>query len=141
MAINKDFLGQGWTFPPSFDTYNRTTFMVKDLASIISSLNVLMGTNMGERLMQPLYGTSMNQYFFKNIDVGTATTIQTMIVDAIIEFEPRISANKVTVDLSRITEGILTVTIDFTVRTTNSRNNIVFPFYLKEGNLIPQNLQ
>lgn len=141
MALNKDFLGQGWTFPPGFDVSSRATLMVKDLDSIISSLNVLMGTTMGERLMQPQYGTSITEYFFRNVDASIATLIQTNILDAIIGFEPRIAANKVTVDTSRMTEGILLVTIDFTVRTTNSRNNIVFPFYIKEGNLIPLNLQ
>ncbi len=141
MAINKDFLGQGWRFPPGFDVQNRKTLMTKDLASIITSLNVLMGTNMGERLMQPTYGTGINQYFFKNIDLGSATMIQSMITDAIADYEPRISTNAVVVDLGRITEGIMNITIDFTVKSTNTRNNIVFPFFLKEGNFVPQNLQ
>jgi phage baseplate assembly protein W len=141
MAINKDFYGQGWQFPPGFDTQNGTTRVVKDLESIRQSLNVLMGTHMGERLMQPTYGTRISAQFFRTVDTGTATMMQATILDAIVDFEPRITANSVKVDTSRMYEGILLVTIDFTVRSTNSRNNIVFPFYLKEGNLVPANLQ
>jgi uncharacterized protein len=141
MAINQDFYGQGWNFPPSFDTQNATTQVVKDLESIRQSLNVLMGTQMGERLMHPLYGTRISEQFFRNVDTGTATMLQSSILDAILNYEPRITANAVKVDLSRIYEGILLITIDFTVRTTNARNNIVFPFYLKEGTRVPSQLQ
>ncbi len=141
MQKDKEFQGQGWMFPPRFDLQLRKTAVVSGEKSILTSLDILMGTSMGERLMQPLFGTDLHPHFFKNGDLGTATKIETLITDAIIEYEPRISTNKVSVDISRLNEGILTVTIDYTVRRTNSRNNIVFPFYLQEGNLIPQQLR
>lgn len=137
---NKDFYGQGWKFPPSFDTNNRQTQVVSDEESIRTSLEILMGTAMGERLMQPLYGTNLQPQLFKNGDLSTATLIQNFIRDAIVQYEPRISLNKVVVDASRMVDGILLITVDYQVRRTNSRSNIVFPFYLKEGNLIPENL-
>jgi uncharacterized protein len=134
------FQGTGWKFPPSFDPYTRDTVMTSGEKSILTSLQILMSTSMGERLMQPLYGTDLHPYFFKNGDLGTVTKIQTLIEDAIIQYEPRISTNGVSVDIGRLNERILSVAIDYTVRRTNSRNNIVFPFYLQEGNLIPENL-
>lgn len=141
MDKDTSFQGQGWAFPPSFDPRLRKTNMVSGEKSILTSLEILMGTSMGERLMQPLFGTDLHPLFFKNGDLSTATKIQQLIEDAIIEYEPRISTNKVLVDIARLNEGILTVTIDYTVRRTNSRNNIVFPFYLQEGNLIPEHLR
>jgi uncharacterized protein len=137
---NSSFYGRGWKFPPSFDPKFRRTDMVADEQSILTSLEILMGTSMGERLMQPLYGTDLHPQFFKNGDLSTATMIQNLIKDAIIEYEPRITTNKVAVDITRLNEGILLVNIDYTVRRTNTRSNIVFPFYLQEGNLIPEHL-
>jgi hypothetical protein len=137
---NKDFYGQGWKFPPAFDPAQRQTEMVADAGSIRTSLEILMGTSMGERLMQPLYGTNLQPQVFKPGDLSTATLIQSFIRDAIIQYEPRIELNKVAVDNSRIGDGILLVTVDYVIRRTNTRSNIVFPFYLKEGNLIPENL-
>jgi phage baseplate assembly protein W len=140
MATENNFYGRGWKFPPTFEPTTRQTEMLTNEKSIHSSLEILMGTSMGERLMQPLFGTDLHPHVFKSGDESTATMIRLIIEDAIIEYEPRISTNKVTVDTSRINEGILLVTIDYTIRRTNSRNNIVFPFYLQEGNLISENL-
>ena len=30
-------------------------------------------------------------------------------------------------------DGALHILVDYTIRTTNSRSNMVYPFYLKEG--------
>jgi phage baseplate assembly protein W len=48
-------------------------------------------------------------------------------------YEPRIELIKVEAVSDRAEEGKLLVNIDYRVRSTNSRFNLVFPFYLKEG--------
>jgi uncharacterized protein len=140
MAENDDFYGQGWAFPPRFDVLSRQTVMTADEASIHTSLHILMRTSMGERLMQPLYGADLWPLVFQPNDQRTATLIQNVLQTAIVQWEPRIVLNGVSVDQSRWVDGILTVTVDYTTRTSNTRNNIVFPFYLEEGNLVPANL-
>ena len=48
-------------------------------------------------------------------------------------YEPRVTLNEVTFDLESIYDGVLIICLDYMVRRTNSRSNMVFPFYLREG--------
>ena len=41
--------------------------------------------------------------------------------------------NEVDVSGQRADEGVLLIAIDYTVRATNSRYNMVYPFYLAEA--------
>ena len=59
--------------------------------------------------------------------------MQDVISRAVLMFEPRVTLNEVNLDLERIHEGIILIELDYTVRRTNSRTNMVFPFYLREG--------
>jgi len=56
-----------------------------------------------------------------------------MIRTAIIYYEARINLNSVIIDDSRETEGVITIILDYSIRTTNSRFNFVYPYYKKEG--------
>ena len=35
-------------------------------------------------------------------------------------------------------EGRLTILLEYRIRATNTRNNVVFPFYLAEGTLLSE---
>lgn len=61
------------------------------------------------------------------------TQMQDVISRAVLMFEPRVTLNEVELDVERVAEGIVLVELDYTVRRTNSRTNMVFPFYLREG--------
>ena len=47
--------------------------------------------------------------------------------------QQRIELNKVTFEVSRDAEGIVQIRLDYTIRTTNTRTNFVYPFYLDEA--------
>ncbi|MFZ4698658.1 MAG: GPW/gp25 family protein, partial [Candidatus Methylumidiphilus sp.] len=51
---------------------------------------------------------------------------------AILYFEPRILLNGVTLTPQYL-EGRIDILIDYTVATTNTRSNYVYPYYLREG--------
>ena len=105
--------------------------MVSDNEDIEQSLAVLFTTSLGERLLHPTYGCDLRRYLFEPMNVSTTTLIQDLVSTAILYFEPRIRPDAVT--LSEVAEdGILRIQVDYTVRTTNSRYNFVFPFYLHE---------
>lgn len=135
-----DFYGKGWKFPPAFDRQSGTTLMVSDLEDVMQSLEILIGTLQGDRVMQPLFGTELNAYAFQTGNPALGNMIASSLRDKIVHFESRIDVNGVRVDLSRIQEGIMSISLDFTLRETNNRRNIVFPFFLEEGNLIPERL-
>jgi uncharacterized protein len=128
-----NFLGRGWGFPPTFNRDLRGVEMLEKEADIRSSLEVLLSTALGERIMLPNYGCNMDELLFESLDTTTKTIITDKIETAILYHEPRINVEKIELKDDQILEGIVLIEIEYTVRSTNSRFNFVFPFYKQEG--------
>lgn len=135
---DKAFLGTGWAFPPTFDRKVGVQ-MVSAETDICQSLQILLSTSLGERVMQPTYGCNLEDYVFEPLSSAIASSIKEQIRTAILYHEPRILLNSLDLNLDQQLEGCLNLTIDYTVLNTNSRFNVVYPFYLEEGtgNLLP----
>lgn len=127
------FLGIGWTFPPEFDKGTKRVKMLSDEDDIKSSLEVLLSTRLGERIMVPDYGCNLDELMFKPLNLTLKTYVIDLIKTAILYYEPRIDVNKILIDPTNELEGELLINIEYTVRATNSRKNMVFPFYKTEG--------
>lgn len=134
MEINESFLGTGWSFPPSFDKTNSFVRMSSDEKDIRESLQVLLSTRPGERIMIPDYGCSLETLLFESINLTLTTQITELIRTAIIYYEPRIDLERVTLDGEFIIDGRIDIILDYRIRATNSRQNMVYPFYRNEGN-------
>lgn len=132
MAGKPSFLGTGWSFPPTFDRREglRT---VSDERDIHESLYILLSTRPGERVMEPDFGCGIQSQVFETMTDGTILTIKDLIARAILFFEPRITLDRISMDTEHIVEGQLRILLDYTIRTTNSRHNMVYPFYFIEG--------
>lgn len=133
MEQNQTFLGRGWSFPPKFSRSLKSVEMLEYEADIVSSLEVLLGTIRGERVMLPQYGCNLDELLFESLDTRMKTLMADKIESAIIYHEPRIKLEKVKLDDSRELEGIVLIEVIYRVKTTNSRFNFVFPFYKLEG--------
>lgn len=131
------FLGKGWSFPPEFNKDEQSVKMLSDEDDINSSLNILFSTSIGERIMLPKYGANLKDYLFDPVDTSMKAYIKDLIKTAILYFEPRIELNDITLTAMN-DEGMIEIILDYTVRTTNSRYNFVYPFYLNEGTNINQ---
>jgi len=107
--------------------------MLENEADIASSLEILLTTSPGERVMIPDYGCNLDELVFEALDTTTKTLVADKIESAILYFEPRIDVEKVNLDSSRELEGVVLIELVYRVRTTNSRFNFVFPFYKQEG--------
>lgn len=132
MANDRSFLGTGWSFPPTFRRSTRSVEMLSDEYDIQSSLEILLSTRVGERVMQPKYGCNMEKLLFEPLDTTLQAYMKDLIRTAILYFEPRIILENVTLE-PVANEGRININIEFTVATTNTRNNFVYPFYLNEG--------
>ncbi|MCA9735655.1 MAG: GPW/gp25 family protein [Deferribacteres bacterium] len=132
MQQTPTFLGTGWDFPPAFDKTRNSVAMVSDEQDINSSLQVLLSTAIGERIMQPEYGCDLRDFLFEPLDTALRAYIKDLILNAILYNEPRIELNEVSL-ITKNEEGILEIALEYTIRMTNSRYNFVFPFYLEEG--------
>ena len=133
MESKKDFLGTGWSFPPEFKKNNKAVVMTSDDADIKSSLEILLSTKIGERIMLPRYGCNMDELIFETLDRTLKTYVTELIKTAILYYEPRIDAEKIDITQGDDLEGELLVIIDYRIRSTNSRSNLVYPFYKGEG--------
>ncbi len=128
-----DFLGKGWSFPPTFIPALQGVEMTKKVEDINCSLQILLTTRTGERIMQPKYGCNMDEMLFEPLSTTIKTIIKDKIKTAILYFEPRIDVSSISMDTTNELEGEILIEIDYIVRATNSRFNFVFPFYINEG--------
>lgn len=96
---------------------------------------IILGTAKGERVMRPDFGCGINELVFAPNNTSTATLITFYIKEALLKWEPRIELLKVNAEADETEQNKLIITIDYMVKTTNTRDNLVYPFYLERGNV------
>jgi len=133
MESKKKFLGSGWSFPPVFNRSDQSVALTSNHEDIERSLEILLGTRKGERVMRPLYGCNLDEMVFESFNLSLKTYMSNLVETAILYHEPRIEPLSITIDDSFIHEGRLMIEIEYLIRTTNSRYNMVYPFYIEEG--------
>ncbi len=133
MSIPKPFLGTGWSFPPAFDNHLAKVKMLSDEEDIRSSLEILLTTRLGERVMQPGYGCNLDTLLFESLTTTLKTYISDLITTAILYHEPRIKLNSIDMSESNDMEGLVLIKLEYTIKATNSRYNYVFPYYKNES--------
>jgi hypothetical protein len=136
VSAHTTFLGTGWSFPPEFAKRGGLK-TVSDEQDIHESLIILLSTRPGERIMQPDFGCGLRAQVFEVMSEGAVMAIKDLIARAILFFEPRITLDRIVMDDSEIIDGLLRIRLEYTIRTTNSRHNMVYPFYFREGTNVP----
>ncbi len=127
------FLGTGWSFPPAFSKVRKSAGMVSEQEDIEQSLQILLSTRPGERIMQPDYGCNLDRLLFEPLDTSLVTYVGNIVKTAILYHEPRIAPEKIEIREDAEEPGKLYITVEYTIRTTNSRYNYVYPFYKDES--------
>jgi len=127
-----DFLGKGWKYPVSIK--NKKIQYSSGEDCIRESIMIILGTAKGERVMRPDFGCGIQELVFAPNRTSTATLISIHVRDALLKWEPRIEVLDVSASPNSEEENVLNVTIEYKVKTTNTRYNLVYPFYLaREG--------
>ncbi len=132
----KSFLGTGWGFPPTFSNQKGTVKTVSDEEDIYQSLHILLSTQLKERVMRSDFGCDLSAMLYENITVTLLTKIKGIIQNAILKYEPRIDLLEVEFYTEDSNNGVIKIEIVYRIRTTNSRKNFVFPYYLEEGTFV-----
>ena len=130
--MGKDFLGRGWTFPVKVDARGHipTSEYEEDIREAIW---IILSTSKGERVMRPDFGCGIHDFVFAAVNVSTLALVESSVKEALTLWEPRIEIKGVKVSTEKVSEGQLIIAIDYAVRLTNNRFNLVYPFYLREG--------
>lgn len=130
--MKQEILGRGWKFPVQIDSRGRIALSEAD-DDIREAIRIILMTAKGERVMRPEFGCGITRYVFATVNTATIALIENSVREALIQWEPRIEIIGITTDTQAISEGKLLIGIDYRVRSTNTRFNLVYPFYLKEG--------
>ncbi len=132
MKKANSFLGRGWGFPVTFAKEYDGLRMVADLDDIYESLIILLSTRLRERVMQLKYGLNLDEMLFESISTSFLTYMKKLIERAILFYEPRIDLEKINMNVMQ-NGGRIDIELIYKVRATNSRHNLVYPFYIQEA--------
>lgn len=132
---NASFLGTGWSFPPEFTAGGRQVLLVSGAEDIHQSLEILFGTRLLERTMQEEYGSRLDEFIFEEISSAMQNHLQSLIAEAVLYHEPRVELNSVDLDLDEQDAGLLYIQLDYTIPASNTRFNMVYPFYIQEASV------
>ncbi|MFF7633285.1 GPW/gp25 family protein [Kitasatospora sp. NPDC008050] len=122
------FIGRGWAFPLRVNATGGIGMVDRD-REIAEAIRLILGTAPGERPMRPEFGCGIHEYVFAPGDGTTAGRIAREVRTALERWEPRIEVDDVRIAFDSVDEGTLYIDVHYTVRSTNDRRNLVFPFY------------
>ncbi len=125
------FLGSGLKFPFAIDDQHKVA-MVSSEDDIKEAIKIILKTSPGERVMRPDFGCGINNYTFSIMNSANIVQIQNEIERALTLYEPRIVVENVEAAVQESSDGVLHISIEYIVKSSNARHNLVYPFYLRE---------
>jgi phage baseplate assembly protein W len=126
----EDFRGKGWSFPILPDSSGRLGYLSGD-SNVQQSLRILLMTRVGERVMRDNFGSKAPKLVFSPGSIQYLRLLETTIREAVRDWEPRVDLEEVRAEAHPKEDTWVIVTINYKVRLTNTRENLVFPFYLE----------
>lgn len=81
--------------------------------------------------MRPDFGAGLDQFIFEPVNTATMAQVKTRVEEALIDWEPRIVIDEVKVSADPSERNSLLIEVKYRVRATDSRQNLVYPFYLE----------
>jgi uncharacterized protein len=124
-----EIIGSGLAFPLQVDRRGGIA-LARAEQDIDQAIQIILGTAPGERPMRPEFGCGVHDFVFDTIDANTIGRMEDAIRVALQRWEPRIEVDALAFDLDKASEGLLTIDIRYTVRSTNTERNLVYPFYV-----------
>jgi phage baseplate assembly protein W len=121
--------GRGWRFPILPDARGALAYTEGE-ENIVQSVRIALLTRLGERVMRADFGCRAGHMVFAPGSLQNLRLIEVSVRDGLLEWEPRIVVDEIRAEAQPGAENHVTVDIDFRIRSTNSRHNLVFPFYL-----------
>jgi phage baseplate assembly protein W len=124
-----EIIGTGVGFPLRVDRQGAIA-LVSGSDDINEAITLILSTAQGERPMRPLFGCGIHDYVFESVDAYTIGRLEREVRIAIDRWEPRVEIARLSIDTSEAEVGKLAIELDYVVRATNDRRNLVYPFYV-----------
>lgn len=128
--MTQNFLGTGWGFPVSVDSQGRIV-RVDEVDAINRSIQLILGTAKGERLMRPDFGSDLFNFLFQPLSAINKGRMATTVKSALQKWEPRIRVMDVAVSSNPRNAATALISVEYKVRSNNTKANYVYPFYLR----------
>jgi phage baseplate assembly protein W len=130
--VTRDFLGTGWKFPVRVNPRGGLSYSSGE-QDIQEAIWIILGTARGERQMLPEFGCGVHEYVFAPNNAATRGQIAYQVREALTKWEPRIDVLDVRVESSSDEANKLLIRVDYRVASNNTFHNLVYPFYIQEG--------
>ena len=129
---NQSFLGTGMKFPPQVDPGTGRFVSSSDERSVRESVYLILSTARGERWLEPDFGSGLARYAFMDTSATMLAIMSDDVRETVLSQEPHISDADVNID-AESHENCLIISIDYTLAGSNTRENLVYPFFLTNG--------
>ncbi|WP_028048511.1 GPW/gp25 family protein [Cellulomonas sp. URHD0024] len=129
MSGTNSFVGAGWHWPIETDQTGAIA-LAHGTTELEQAMYLILSTTPGERPMRPEFGARLAQFVFASGDATTAGLVAAEVQTALTRWEPRVVVEQVVVSTDADEPATLWIDILYSVRSTNDRRNLVFPFYV-----------
>lgn len=129
--MSTDLIGNGWRLPIEPDASGGLGYL-GGVPNIEQSLRILLQTDRGQRVMRADFGCTAGRLVFAPGSAHFLRELETAVREAVRDSEPRVELEGVRAELSARDETIAMIVIDYRIRASNTRGNLVFPFYLRD---------
>ena len=125
------YLGRGLHFPIRVDSLG-TVELIGGEKDIFQSIQIILGTRCGERVMRPDFGCRVHDLLFEPRDAVLVSQIQEAVLEALARWEPRIEVIAVEPEISTDSDGAIYVQIDYRIKASHDQRSIVYPFFIEQ---------
>jgi phage baseplate assembly protein W len=123
------FIGRGISWPMGVD-HTGSLRMSEGSADLDRSIRVVVATAPGERVMRPEFGCRIWDLLFEPVTANLLGQMAQAVRDALAQWEPRIAVDDVDVRQDDNDHALVHIAVQYVVRSTNDRRNLVYPFYV-----------
>ncbi len=129
MTNTSDFIGQGIMWPMRVDQ-SGSIALTAGADDLSSSMRMVLATAPGERVMRPQFGCAIWDLLFEPVNANTMGLMAVAVREALGQWEPRVEVIDVAIVPDATTDGRVHIEIDYRIKATNDRRNLVYPFYV-----------
>lgn len=126
--VADQWLGSGFGFPLLPDGDGKVDF-VSGLDLVRQSIEIILDTEPGERIMRPSFGCGLRRYLMAPNTLTTRTAMAADITAALGAWEPRIQVTNVSVTPDD-NPTLVWIEISYVRLADRRPDNLVYPFYL-----------